>query len=229
MTFENIIVAIDGPAGSGKSTVAKLVAKKLEFLYIDTGAMYRALTVKVKRNDIAPTDQTRVCAIMKETTIQLRTENDTLKVLLDSKDVSREIRKPYISDGVSEIAKIKSVRELMTQLQRTFAKNNSCVLEGRDIGTVVFPNAQFKFYIDAAFKERAERRFKELKEKKETITLDFVKKDLSNRDSIDSTRECAPLKQAKDAIYINTTTLTIDEVVDKIISYIKDSKRCAHE
>lgn len=227
MPSKKIIVAIDGPAGAGKSTVAKLVAKRLNFLYIDTGAMYRALTLKVKRKHINPTDEPKVCTVMRKTSIDLVPENDTLKVLLDDNDVSQEIRKLYISDGVSEIAKMKPVREFMTKLQRALAKNNNCVLEGRDIGTVVFPHAQFKFYLDASFKERVLRRFKELKEKKEAITLSFVEKDLSNRDTIDSTREYAPLKQAEDAHYIDTTSLTIEEVIDKIALLIKAAKKCS--
>ena len=218
MSSEKIIVAIDGPAGAGKSTVAKLLAQRLSYLYIDTGAMYRALTLKVKRNKINPSDEAAVCALMNNTAIELRYANNTLKVFLDSEDVSEEIRKPYISEGISEISKMKSVRASMTQLQRSLAKNNNCVLEGRDIGTVVFPNAQHKFYIDADFKERAFRRFKELKEKKETISLEGVEKDLSKRDTIDSTRECAPLKKAEDAIHIDTTSLTVEEVIETLIA-----------
>ena len=165
MTQQKIIVAIDGPAGAGKSTVAKLLAKELHYLYIDTGAMYRALTLKVQRNNINVADEKAICALMHETEIKLLYADGLLTVLLDEKDVSEEIRKPRISNSVSDIAKIPGVRALMTSLQRDYAKNDNCVLEGRDIGTVVFPKAQFKFYIDADFNERTRRRFKELQEK----------------------------------------------------------------
>ncbi len=223
MSTKKAIVAIDGPAGAGKSTVAKLVAKKLGFLYIDTGALYRALALKVKRCNIDRDDEPAVCELMKNTTINLGYDQEKFKVFLDGEDVSEEIRKPYISNKVSDIATIKGVRTLMTTLQREFAKDNNAVLEGRDIGTVVFPDTPYNFFIDADFGERTSRRFKELQEKKEDITITFVKQDLSYRDKTDSTRACAPLKRADDAVYIDTTNLTIDEVVEKVISWIKTS------
>lgn len=219
--FPKIIVAIDGPAGAGKSTVAKLVAKKLGFFYIDTGALYRALTLKAKRKNLNLKNKKLITNLLKNTRIKLKYNKNKLKVTLDNEDVSKEIRKPYISYGVSDVAKIKGVRQIMTQLQRKLAKDNNSVLEGRDIGTVVFPNAKYKFYLDADFKERVARRFKELKEKKENIEIQTVENDLSTRDKIDSTRKIAPLKQAKDAIYIDTTNLSIKGVTDKIISWIK--------
>jgi len=216
-----IIVAIDGPAGAGKSTVAKLAAKKLGFFYIDTGALYRSLTLKAKRKKLNLNNERLIVDLLKNTTIKLTYKNNKLKVSLDKEDVTQEIRKPHISDGVSEVAKIKGVRQIMTKMQRNLAKNNNCVLEGRDIGTIIFPNAKYKFYLDADFKERAMRRFKELKEKNEDINLQAVEKDLATRDTIDSTRKIAPLKKAKDAINIDTTNLSINEVVDKITSWIK--------
>ncbi|MBL7197138.1 MAG: (d)CMP kinase [Candidatus Omnitrophica bacterium] len=221
MPTNKSIVAIDGPAGAGKSTVAKLVAKKLGFLYIDTGALYRALTLKAKRLKLNLKNKKAITNLMKKTIITLRYNKNRLKVILDKEDASEEIRKPYITDGVSDVAKIKDVREIITELQRNLAKNNNSVLEGRDIGTVVFPNARYKFYLDANFKERVKRRFKELKEKDKKIKIKSIEEDLATRDKIDSTREIAPLKKAKDAIYIDTTDLPIKEVVDKIISWIK--------
>lgn len=221
MPAEKIIVAIDGPAGAGKSTVAKLVAQKLGFLYIDTGAMYRALTLKAKRRSLDTSDEVAMYELMKNTAIRLSQDQQQLKVFLDGEDVSEEIRTPSISDAVSVIAKIKGVRALMTRLQREFAKNNNAVLEGRDIGTVVFPNAPYKFFIDAQFKERVRRRHKEMKEKKQDVALAHVERDLSFRDNIDSTRECAPLKKADDAVYVDTTDLSIEQVVDKITSAIQ--------
>jgi cytidylate kinase len=152
----------------------------------------------------------------KDSSIDLTNNADgSLKILLDAKDVSKEIRQPNITKLVSDIAKIKEVREVMLGLQRTLGKNNNSVLDGRDIGTVVFPDADKKFYIDADFKERVSRRYKELKELGQKTTLEEVHQDLENRDTIDSTREVAPLKKAEDAIYVDTTNMTIEEVVDK--------------
>ncbi|MDD5291884.1 MAG: (d)CMP kinase [Candidatus Omnitrophica bacterium] len=216
-----IIVAIDGPAGAGKSTVAKLVAKKLGFFYIDTGALYRALTLKAKRRKLNLNDEKLIIGLLKNTRIELAYKNNKLKVSLDKEDITQEIRKPYISYGVSDVAKIKGVRQIMTEIQRNLAQGNNCVLEGRDIGTIIFPNAKYKFYLDADFKERVLRRFKELKENNENIDLQAVEKDLATRDNIDSTRKIAPLKKAKDAIRVDTTNLSINEVVDKITSWIK--------
>lgn len=221
MPTNKLIVAIDGPAGAGKSTVAKLVAKELGFHYIDTGALYRALTLKIKRLKLDLKDEKNIVDIMKKTQLDLEYNNNRIKLMLDNEDVTEEIRKPYITNGVSEVAKIKQVRQIMTKLQRKLAENNNSVLEGRDIGTVVFPKAKWKFYVDASFKVRANRRFKELSEKNEKINLRCVEEDLTTRDRIDSTRKIAPLKKAKDAIFIDTTNLSIREVVNKIISWIK--------
>ena len=182
-----MIIAIDGPAGAGKSTVAKLLAKKLKFLYLDTGAMYRALT---------------------------------LKVLLDGSDVSSAIRQPVITQFVSDIAKIGDVRKIMVELQRKLGGQGDAVLDGRDIGTVVFPDAHRKFYVDADFKERVNRRYKEALGLGQNVTFEGVAEDLSNRDTIDSNRKVAPLKQAEDAIYVDTTNLSIEEVVDKLLKEI---------
>ncbi len=221
MSTNKSIVAIDGPAGAGKSTVAKLVAKKLGFLYIDTGALYRALTLKAKRNNLSLKNENAIINLLKQTDISLKYENYNLTVVLDKEDVSVEIRKPYITDGVSEVAKIKEVREIITDIQRKLAKDDDSVLEGRDIGTVVFPNAKYKFFLDANFDVRVNRRFKELKENNEDVLVEAVQGNLSIRDKIDSTREIAPLRKADDAIYIDTTNLSISEAVAKIISWIK--------
>lgn len=221
MPTNKSIVAIDGPAGAGKSTVAKLVAQRLGFLYVDTGALYRALTLKVKRLGIDVTNTQAIIDILKKTAISLKYVNDNLIVVLDNEDVSGAIRKPHISDGVSDIAKIREVREIITELQRNLAKDASSVLEGRDIGTVVFPNAKFKFFVDANFNERVKRRFKELKERNEDVSMKSIEGDLATRDKMDSTRKIAPLKKADDAIYLDTTELSIDQVVDKVIQWIK--------
>lgn len=213
-----MIIAIDGPAGSGKSTVAKMVAEELGFLYLDTGAMYRALTLKVLELNLDITDTAQIIKLTTETSIDLVNNPDSsLKVLLDGRDVSSAVRQPRISKVVSDIAKIKGVRERMLVLQRRLGLGHDAVLDGRDIGTVVFPDAQKKFYLDAAFKERVRRRYQELQEAGQAVSLGDIEGDLHNRDTIDSTREFAPLKKAPDAIYIDTTNMSIKEVVDTLL------------
>ncbi len=217
-----MIIAIDGPAGAGKSTVAKILAKKLGFLYIDTGAMYRALTLKVLENKVAVTDEPAVVRLAKETKIDLRVNPDgSLKVLLDAQDVSLAIRQPRITQVVSDVAKIKEVRQILVKKQRELGQEGDCVLDGRDIGTVVFPNAQKKFFIDASAQERVNRRFKELKGLGQAVAESDVASDLANRDKIDSTRQASPLRQAPDAIYIDTTMLSIEQVVEKMFNLCK--------
>ena len=217
-----MIVAIDGPAGAGKSTVAKILAKRLGFLYIDTGAMYRALTLKALDNNIDISDERKINELALETNIDLRSNSDgSLSVFLDNKDVSLEIRRPRITQHVSDVSKIKGVRQVLVKMQRELGKKGNCVLEGRDIGTVVFPHAEKKFFIDASAKVRVNRRFKELKVVNQNIAEDDVARDLSNRDKIDSTREVSPLRKAEDAIYIDTTELSIEEVVEKMLELCK--------
>ena len=216
-----MIIAIDGPAGAGKSTVAKMLAHKLGFLYIDTGAMYRALTLKAIEQGIDIKETDAMIKLASGTGIDLMSNQDgSLKILLDGRDVSSQIRSPRITKLVSDIAKIKGVREVMLGLQRSLGEIKNSVLEGRDIGTVVFPDADKKFYIDAQFPVRVLRRYKELKEQDAGISMEDVTSDLRNRDTIDSTREFAPLKKAEDAIYIDTTDMTIEEVVETLLGYI---------
>jgi len=215
-----MIIAIDGPAGAGKSTVAKILAQKLGFLYIDTGAMYRAITLKAIEQKIDLKDSGRLIKMAEATKIDLLSQDGRLKVLLDGREVSKEIREPRVTKLVSDVAKIKGVREAMLKLQRALGKVSDSVLEGRDIGTVVFPDAEKKFYLDAKFNERVDRRYKELKEASREVKSEEVAQDLNNRDTIDSSREFAPLKKADDAVYIDTTNMTIEGVVGKILSYI---------
>lgn len=217
------IIAIDGPAGSGKSTVAKLVAKRLNLFYIDTGAMYRALALKAKQSAVSCDDEKNIIKLAASLDIGLNYDQTTgrLIVTLDGRDVSEEIRKPYITESVSFIAKIKKVREHMVRLQRRLAADKKAVLEGRDIATVVFPDAYKKFYLDADPQERVKRRYLEMKEKNIDIQEERIKKDIVERDRIDSTRACAPLKRSPDAVYIDTTQMSIEEVVDTVIREVK--------
>lgn len=217
-----MIIAIDGPAGAGKSTVAKILAQRMGFLYIDTGAMYRALTLKIIEENIGVSDIPAIVELASRTNIDLAYDSDgSLKVLLDSRDVSSQIRQPRITKLVSDIAKIKDVREVMLKLQRELGRQGNAVLDGRDIGTVVFPNADRKFYIDAKFLERVRRRYKELIDAGQHVTQGEIDSDLRNRDTIDTTREVAPLKKAGDAIYIDTTAMSIEEVVERVLKEIK--------
>ena len=218
-----MIVAIDGPAGAGKSTVAKLLAQKLGFVYVDTGAMYRALTLKALENNIALHDVSSLAAIARASSIDLiNTSSGSLKVLLDGREVTDLIREPRITRVVSDIAKIKEVREVLMELQRKLGANKDVVVDGRDIGTVVFPRAERKFFLVADFKERVNRRYKELKAAGSLVSAKDVEGDLANRDTIDSTRECAPLKKADDAVYIDTTALSIEQVVDTLFKKVKN-------
>tara|TARA_B100000427_G_C15463394_1_gene575125 strand:+ start:298 stop:966 length:669 start_codon:yes stop_codon:yes gene_type:complete len=216
-----MIIAIDGPSASGKTTTAKGIAEKLGILHIDTGAMYRAVTLGFQNENILPDENVRINHFLIKMEISFENGN---KIHLNGKDVSKEIRKDNISSKVSNVSAIKDVRKRMVDLQRNIAENDDCVLEGRDIGTVVFPNADFKFFINADLEVRAKRRFLELEKMGENISLDRLILDIKRRDDLDSSRKLSPLKKAKDAIVINTSYLTIYEQIDKIIDIIKKNK-----
>ncbi|PIQ89859.1 MAG: cytidylate kinase [Candidatus Omnitrophica bacterium CG11_big_fil_rev_8_21_14_0_20_42_13] len=217
---KSLIIAIDGPAGSGKSTIAKFLAEKLKLLYIDTGAMYRAVTLNVLNNRIDPSNAEQVSEIAANSRIGLKRNNNGLIVMLNDKDVTEQIRSKEVNAAVSDIAKIKEVRKIMVKQQQMLGKGGGVILEGRDIGTVVFPDADFKFFLDAAPGERARRRYDEIKGKY-AVTLTEIERNVSRRDNIDSNREAGPLKQAADAVYIDTTDLTIEEVVERILKIIR--------
>lgn len=212
-----MIIAVDGPAGAGKSTISKLIAKKLNINYIDTGAMYRAVTYKCLSEGVDVKNEAAVIEVAKRTDIDFRDNN----IYLDSKVVNEEIRTIEVSGNVSDVAKIKEVRYLMVDVQREIGTRNDVILDGRDIGSYVFPNADYKFFLVATPEERGRRRYKELCEKGFEGTLEEIIKDIEKRDEIDSNREFAPLKKADDAIEIDTTGLGIDEVVETVVSKIK--------
>ncbi|MDU4936473.1 MAG: (d)CMP kinase, partial [Peptostreptococcaceae bacterium] len=207
--MNNLVIAVDGPAGAGKSTIAKIIAKRLNINYIDTGAMYRAITYKCLKNNVDINNEEEVIKIAQNTDIDFRDNN----LYLDKEIVNEEIRTIEVSNNVSNVAKIKEVRYLMVDVQREIGKRNSVILDGRDIGSYVFPNADYKFYLIATPEERGIRRFKELTEKGYDTSLEEIIKDIVRRDEIDSNREFAPLVKAEDAIEIDTTGKSIDEVV----------------
>ena len=211
-----MIIAIDGPAGSGKSTIAKLTAKDLDLVYLDTGAMYRIFTLKTLKENVEYTNLKKINELLETLDIDI----DKDKFYLDKKDVSFEIRTTEVANNVSNIAAIKKVREKMVSLQREFSKSKNVIVDGRDIGTVVFPNANVKIFLIADAKERTNRRYKELKEKDKNISWDEIYKNILTRDEIDSTRKIAPLKKAEDAIEVDTTGKSIEEVKKIILEII---------
>ena len=220
-------IAIDGPAGSGKSTVSKRVAEKLGVLYVDTGAMYRALTLKVMAVGIKFDDEKAITELSSDLDLELlppERSGATIRVVLDGKDVSEDIRTLEVTGNVKYVAKIASVRENLVRLQREMvADADGSVMEGRDIGTVVLPGARCKFYVDAKFEERVNRRLAELIAKGKAAARDEVADDLKQRDHADTTRKVGALKIADDAVYVDTTDLTIEEVVEKITEHVRET------
>ncbi len=219
--MRKILIAIDGPAGSGKSTTAKLVARRLGYVYIDTGAMYRAVTLKVLSCGIDAADETAVVELTKATKISL-VDGGELRVILDGADVTAAIRSEDVTRNVSLVSSYATVRELMVARQREIGSAKGCVMDGRDIGTVVFPEAELKFYIVADIMERARRRQEELSDNGVELPIHQVVKDLKERDRKDSTRSSSPLRKADDAIELDTTKLTIEEQVEIVLNYVQD-------
>ncbi|ERK52414.1 (d)CMP kinase [Leptotrichia sp. oral taxon 879] len=214
-----MIIAIDGPAGSGKSTIAKLIAEELGLVYLDTGAMYRLVTLKVLNDGILG-NLDKIIKMLDDLRIDIK-ENG---FYLDDTNVSEEIRKPIVSENVSDIAAIREVREKMVDLQRKFSESKNVILDGRDIGTIVFPNADVKIFLIADAKERANRRYKELVAKGENVKIEKIYENILKRDKIDSTRKESPLKKANDAIEVDTTSKNIEEVKNEILYIIKQKK-----
>ena len=216
-----MIIAIDGPAGSGKSTIAKLIAEDLGLVYLDTGAMYRLVTLKALNDGILG-DFEKIKKMLDNLNIDIK-ENG---FYLDNVDVSDEIRKPIVSENVSDIAAIREVREKMVDLQRKFSESKNVILDGRDIGTVVFPNADVKIFLVADAKERANRRYKELVKKGENVKIEEIYENILKRDEIDSTRKESPLKKAEDAIEVDTTSKNIEEVKNEILNIYSKYSIC---
>ncbi|WP_253197325.1 (d)CMP kinase [Clostridium algidicarnis] len=210
-------VAIDGPAGAGKSTIAKLIAKKFDLMYINTGAMYRAVTLTAITNNISSKDTETLCNLID--TMDMTFKDDRL--ILNGKDIEDEITHPNISKNVSEFAALPEVRQMLVKLQQDMSKQYDVIMDGRDIGTVVLKNSPFKFFLTASPSERAKRRYIELTNKGLSVKYDDILEDILKRDYLDTTRESDPLKKAEDAIEIDTTGLDIDGVVNKISQYIK--------
>lgn len=215
-----MIIAIDGPAASGKSTTAIGVAKCLGITYLDTGAMYRAVTFGLIENDIKFEDSSELDNYLKQIKLKLSETKSGVILNLDGRNISKEIRSSKVTENVSEVSALKSVRDSMVLIQRKMAKKNDCILEGRDIGTVVFPDADFKFFLIANAKVRAKRRQNDLKKMGEQKSIDNVTRDIIKRDYKDSTRKHSPLIKSENAIIIDTSNLDINKVIDKIVNIV---------
>jgi len=216
------IIAIDGPVGSGKSTSARLTAARLGFLYVDTGAMYRAVALGVLDHGVAPHDEDAVGALMDDITVEQRLVDGSPRTLLNGRDVSERIRDRDVTGAVSAVSAQKAVRERMTTLQRLLGERGGVVMEGRDIGTVVFPDAEVKLYLDASIEKRAERRHRELLAKGVDIPLAELAREIAERDRANTERELAPLRKADDAISLDTSDMTLDEQVDAMVALIRE-------
>lgn len=221
--MKNFVVAIDGPAGSGKSTVACLVAKRLSFMYVDTGAMYRALTLKALKEGISFSDGEALTRMAESSRIEFRQEGAKNRVFLDGQDVSAAIRTEEVSKATRYIASLLSIREILWGFQRAYREKHDIVMEGRDIGSKVFPDAQVKIFLDASVQERAKRRYRQLKDMGIEEDIKKIEEDIKIRDRNDADREISPLKKLPDACVIDTTNITIQQVVDKIIALSKKS------
>lgn len=221
----SFIVAIDGPAGTGKGTVTKIIAEKMNLINIDTGATYRCVTLDMLNKNVNLDDEEGINEILKNINIEFKNINGNQLVFLNGQDVTEEIRSKRVTENVSQVSGIKQIRISMANLQREMGLKQNCIMEGRDIGTYVFPNADVKIYLDADVEERARRRFIQNQEKNINMSYEEILKNIKMRDANDKAKEIGALKIADDAIVIDTTHLTIDEVVNQIISIIKSKQR----
>jgi len=227
--LQAIIIAIDGPAGSGKSTVAKILAKRFKYKYIDTGAMYRAVALKAIKNNIKLTDEKMVSKIADNIKIEFASDGNNQRVYADGEDITSKIRDEEVGNGASVVSAYSGVRNAMLIKQREMGKSGGVVMEGRDIGTVVFPNADIKFFLNASVEERGKRRHLELKEKGEGVERSKIVEDIRRRDNQDTSRDIAPLKRADDSIVIDTTGISIDEVVENMLQEIDKHRQIADD
>lgn len=216
-----MIIAIDGPSGAGKSTLAKKLAADLGFIYLDTGAMYRALALKILRQGVDLADDQKLAELVNSTSVDLQCDRAELKVLLDGRNVASEIRTPAVSQMASKASALKLVRDRMLELQRRLGEQGSVVAEGRDIGTVVFPDAQVKIFLSASAAERARRRCAELRAAGQPVDLDVTLREIEERDQRDSERALAPLRKADDALVIDSSNSTADEVAACVLAEIR--------
>ncbi|WP_106767997.1 (d)CMP kinase [Paenibacillus faecalis] len=216
--IDRINIAIDGPAGAGKSTIARMVANKLQYIYVDTGAMYRAVTWLMLKEGISADNDEKVLQMSQQMVIELKPHENGQMVLLNGEDITPYIRSHEVSSAVSRYAQIEGLRTYLVNLQRQMAMHKGVVMDGRDIGTTVLPDAEVKIFLTASVKERALRRYKQLGEA-EGVSLEQLEMDIARRDSLDEKREVSPLRRAEDAIELDTTQMTIQQVVDTILSY----------
>ena len=217
-------IALDGPAGAGKSTVAKAISKKLNIMYLDTGAMYRAVALHMLDNGIEVSELDKVEEALKNIDLVVKYEDGVQKMYLKGEDVSLRIRENAVSKAASDFSALQPVRVFLVKMQQETAKKNDCILDGRDIGTCVLPDADFKFYLTADSSERARRRAKELEEKGQVVDVKRIQEEIEQRDYNDSHREFSPLRQAEDAILVDSTFMGIEEVQNYIINIIKEGK-----
>lgn len=227
MNQDVIAVAIDGPAGAGKSTIARAAAAQLGFVYVDTGALYRTIGLAVCRRGIDGTDVPGILTTLPEIQVGLTYQDGAQHVLLDGEDVSDAIRTPQISTYASQVSSVPEVRAYLLDLQRDLARRQSVIMDGRDIGTVILPNAKVKIFLTASPEKRAARRCAELREKGQDVTVEGILADMERRDALDASRAVAPLKQAEDAVLVDTSDLTLEQSIEAVLTVIRDKMKGA--
>lgn len=227
MNKDVIAVAIDGPAGAGKSTIARAAAAQLGFVYVDTGALYRTIGLAVCRRGIDGTDVPGILATLPEIQVGLTYQDGAQHVLLDGEDVSDAIRTPQISTYASQVSSVPEVRAYLLDLQRDLARRQSVIMDGRDIGTVILPDAKVKIFLTASPEKRAARRCAELREKGQDVTVEGILADMERRDALDASRAVAPLKQAEDAVLVDTSDLTLEQSIEAVLTVIRDKMKGA--